>query len=50
MKDFDGPDIIKLLKDPHFIESMNDVELRTERSFKSVIWNFLGNREANNCR
>ena len=34
---FDGPDIIKLVKDPHFIESMNDVESKTWTFFKLVI-------------
>ena len=34
---FDGPDIIKLVKDPHFIESTNDVEFKTWTSFKLVI-------------
>lgn len=42
------PDIRKLVKDPHFIESINDVELRAWTSFKSVIQNFLGNRKASN--
>ena len=37
---FDDPDIRKLVKDPHFIESMNDVESRAWTSFKSVIQNF----------
>ena len=45
---FDVPDIRTLIKDPHFIESMNDVEARVRASFKSVIQNFLGNRKANN--
>ena len=42
---FDGPDIRKdlIVKDPH-------VELRVWTSFKSVIQNFLGNRQANNYR
>ena len=37
-----------LAKDPHFIESMNDVESRAWTSFKSMIQNFLGNRKAKN--
>ena len=50
MKIFDGPDIRKLVKDPPFIKSMNDVESRARTSFKSMIQNFLGNRKASNCR
>jgi hypothetical protein len=45
---FDGPDIRKLMKDPKFIYSMNDLEKRTWRSFVNVVKNFLGNNRAAN--
>ena len=38
------------LKDPHFIDLVNDVESRAWTSFKSVIQNFLVNRKARNDR
>lgn len=38
---FDCPDIRKLAKDPHFIESVNDVASRAWTFSKSVIQNLL---------
>ena len=37
MRVFDSSDIRKLVKDPHFNESMNDVEERALTSFNLVI-------------
>ena len=45
---FNGPDIRKLVKDPDFVNSMNDVEKRTWCAFVAVVKNFLGNNRAAN--
>ena len=42
---FDGPRIGKLIRDPNFIISMNDVEANAWKESVSVVINFLGNRK-----
>ena len=42
---FDGPQIRKLIKDPNFILSMNDVDANAWKVFVSVVINFLGSRK-----
>ena len=42
---FDGPQIRKLIKDPNFISSMNDVDANAWKAFVNVVINFLGNRK-----
>ena len=42
---FDGPQIRKLIKDPNFIASMNDVDANAWKALVSVVINFLGNRK-----
>ena len=36
---------MKLIKDPNFILSMNDVEANARKASVSVVINFLGNRK-----
>lgn len=45
---FDGPQIRQLIKDPAFVESMNEAERKAWLSFVEVVRNFLGNRKAEN--
>lgn len=45
---FDGPQIRQLIKDPHFNESMNELEEKAWKSFVLVVQNFLGNHKAAN--
>ena len=45
---FVGPQIRELVKDSHFDELLDDVELRTWTALKAVIENFLGNSIALN--
>jgi hypothetical protein len=45
---FDGPQIRKLINDPHFIASMNEIESCAWSSFVLVVKNFLGNKKADN--
>lgn len=47
---FDGPQIRKLIRDPQFTSSMNDVEKRTWNSFVAVVNGFLGNNKAKNYK
>ncbi len=42
---FDGPQIRKLMRDPHFKSSMNDMEKRAWNSFVAVVKNFMGNKK-----
>ena len=39
-----GPQIRELIKDPMFDEALSEAELPTWLSMKSVVTNFLGNR------
>ena len=41
---FDGPQIRKLIKDPNFVLSMNDVDANAWKAFVSAVIHFLGNR------
>ena len=45
---FDGPQIRKLLKDELFLTKMKPDELDAWNSFADVVFNFLGNRKAEN--
>lgn len=45
---FVGPQIREVVKDSHFDELLNDVELRAWTALKAVIKNFLGNNMAPN--
>ena len=45
-----GPQIRKLLKDPHFITTMTSVEARAWNVFDNVVANFLGNKKDTNFR
>ncbi|KAJ8957397.1 hypothetical protein NQ318_004877 [Aromia moschata] len=45
---FDGPQIRQLIKDPAFINSMNEVEREAWTSFVAVVENFLGKHKAEN--
>jgi len=45
---FDGPQIRQLIKDPDFINSMNEIEQKAWNSFVSVVQNFLGKHKAEN--
>lgn len=45
---FEGPQIRQLIKDPAFVESMNEAERKAWLSFVEVVRNFLGNRKAEN--
>ena len=45
---FDGPQIRQLIRDPHFENSMNEVELEAWKAFVLVVKNFLGNTKAGN--
>jgi hypothetical protein len=45
---FDGPQIRQLINDPHFIASMNEIELCAWSSFVLIVKNFLGNKKADN--
>jgi hypothetical protein len=47
---FNGPEIRTLMKDPHFTNSMNDVEKDAWNSFVAVINNFLGNNKSENYK
>ena len=47
---FVGPDIRKLIKDNEFVNSMNNLELRSWTSFADVVKDFLGNRRAENYK
>jgi len=47
---FDGPQIRKLLKDPSFVASMNEIEKSACKAFAAVVKNFLGNNKAENYR
>ena len=42
---FDGPQIKKLIKDPNYILSMNDMDANAWKAFFTVVVNFLGNRK-----
>ncbi|KAJ8666617.1 hypothetical protein QAD02_008279 [Eretmocerus hayati] len=43
-----GPDIRKLMLDSGFDAVLNEVELKTWKSVKNVINNYLGNRKSEN--
>ena len=45
---YDGLEVKKLIKDRHFIESVNDVQSRASTFFKLMIQNFFRKRKANN--
>ena len=45
---FNGPDIRKMTKDDHFVQTMTDVESRAWNGFRNVIDNFLGNHRSAN--
>jgi hypothetical protein len=45
---FDGPQIRKLINDPHFITSMNEIESCAWSLFVLVVKSFLGNKKADN--
>ena len=45
---FVGPDIRKLILDANFEEKLSDVQLKTWKSIKNVISNFLGNKKSEN--
>ena len=45
---FDGPQLCKLIRDPEFENSMNEVELEAWKAFVLVVKNFLGNNKARN--
>jgi hypothetical protein len=45
---FNGPQIRQLINDPHFIASMNEIQLCAWSSFVLVVKNFLGNKKADN--
>ena len=45
---FDGPQLHKLIRDPEFENSMNEVELEAWKAFVLVVKNFLGNNKARN--
>ena len=47
---FDGPQIRKLIKDPNFQHSMNEIELTSWLSFVDVVQSFKGNRQADNYK
>ena len=47
---FGGPQIRKLIKDPNFQHSMNEIELASWWSFVEVVQSFLGNRKAGNYK
>ena len=46
----DGPQIRKLIKDPNFQHSMNEIELASWLNFVEVVQSFLGNRKADNYK
>ena len=48
---FAGPQIRKLIKDPNFILSMNDVEANAWKAFVSDVINFLviGSKKQDDC-
>jgi hypothetical protein len=45
---FDGPQIIQLTNDPHFVTSMNEIKTCACSLFVLVVKNFLGNKKADN--
>jgi hypothetical protein len=45
---FDGPQIRQLINEPHFIESVNEIESCASSSFVLGVKNFLGNKKADN--
>ena len=47
---FDGPQIRKLIKDPNFQHSMNEIKLASWLSFVEVVQSFLGNGKADNYK
>ena len=47
---FDGLQMRKLIKDPNFQHSMNEIELASWLSFVEVFQSFLGNRKADNYK
>ena len=47
---FDSPQIRKLIKDPNFSHSMNEIELASWLSFVEVVEKFLGNYKAENYK
>ena len=47
---FDGPQIRKLIKDPNFQHSMNEIKLASWFSFVEVVQSFLGNGKADNSK
>ena len=47
---FDGLQMRKLIKDPNFQHSMNEIELASWLNFVEVVQSFLGNRKADNCK
>ena len=47
---FDGLQMRKLIKDPNFQHSMNEIELASWLNFVEVVQSFLGNRKADNYK
>ena len=47
---FDGPQIRTLIRDQHFVATMNVVEARAWKAFSTVVHNFLGNKKADNYK
>ena len=47
---FDGLQIRKLIKDPKFHHSTNEIELVSRLSYVEVVSSFLGNRKADNYK
>lgn len=45
---FDGPQIRTLLRDPHFLTTMTEAQVRAWNAFSNVVQNFLGNKKADN--
>ena len=45
---FDGPQIRTLLRDQYFVTTMTVVEARAWKVFSKVVYNFLGNKRADN--
>ena len=47
---FDGTQIRTLIRDQHFVATMNVVEARAWKAFSTVVHNFLGNKKADNYK
>jgi|SRR6218665_562546 len=47
---FDELLLRRLIRDPHFVTTMNAAKARAWNTFSDVVLNFLGNRKACNCQ